>query len=87
MIWTRSGIIPRAPGLSVRQRPISAGSPQTWILLVQHPGIARERTEISSPVRLYRSGSHLIIYRMEAEWLQVLRIVHARQNWAAYLNE
>ena len=56
-------------------------------LLVQHPGIARERTEISPPVRLYRSGSHLIIYRVEASWLDVLRIVHTRQNWAAYLNE
>lgn len=56
-------------------------------LLVQHPGIARERTEIRPPVHLYRSGSHLIIYRIEAGWLDVLRIVHARQNWAAYLNE
>ena len=56
-------------------------------LLVQHPGIACERTEIRPPVRLYRSGSHLIIYRIEAEWLEVLRIVHARQNWATYLNE
>ena len=28
-------------------------------LLVQHPGIARERTEISPPVRLYRSASYL----------------------------
>jgi toxin ParE1/3/4 len=56
-------------------------------LLVQHPGMARERTEIRPPVRLYRSGSHLIIYRIDAGWLDVLRIVHARQNWAAYLNE
>ena len=43
--------------------------------------------EIHLPVRLYRSGSNLIIYRIEVEWLQVLRIVHARQNWVAYLNE
>jgi toxin ParE1/3/4 len=56
-------------------------------LLVQHLGIARERVEIHPPVRLYRSGSHLIIYRIEAGWLDVLRIVHARQNWVAYLNE
>ena len=56
-------------------------------LLVQHPGMARERAEIRPPVRLYRSGSHLIIYRIDAGWLDVLRIVHARQNWAAYLNE
>lgn len=56
-------------------------------LLVQHPGIARERTEIRPPVRLYRSGLHLIIYRIEAGWLDVLRIVHARQSWADYLTE
>ena len=56
-------------------------------LLVQHPGIARERTEIRPPVRFYRSGSRLIIYRIEAGWFEVLCIVHARQNWAAYLNE
>lgn len=56
-------------------------------LLVRHPEIARERTEIRPPVRLYRSESHLIIYRIEAGWLQVLRIVHARQSWTAYLNE
>jgi len=35
-------------------------------LLVLHLGIARERVEIRPPVRLYRSGSHLIIYRIEA---------------------
>lgn len=76
-------------------RTWSVGQAETYIrglavdmdLLVQHPGIARERTEIRPPVRLYRSGSHLIIYRIEEEWLQVLRIVHARQNWVAYLNE
>jgi len=55
-------------------------------LLVQHPGIARERVEIRPPVRLHRLGSHLIIYRIEVGCLAVLRIVHSRQNWAAYLN-
>ena len=76
-------------------RTWSVGQAETYIrilaadmnLLVQHPQIARERSEIRPPVRLYRSGSHLIIYRIEAEWLQVLRIVHARQNWSALLNE
>ena len=56
-------------------------------LLLRHPEIARERLEIRPAVRVYRSGSHLIIYRIEASWLDVLRIVHARQNWTAYLNE
>jgi toxin ParE1/3/4 len=53
--------------------------------LVQHPQIAPERRETRPPVRLYRSGSHLIIYRVEVSWLHVLRIVHARQNWVELL--
>ena len=73
----------------------SIGQAETYIraiasdmsLLVRHPAIARERLEIRPPVRVYRSGSHLIIYRIEASWLDVLHIVHARQNWTAYLNE
>lgn len=56
-------------------------------LLVRHSEMARERLEIRPPVRSDRSGSHLIIYRIEDGWLDVLRIVHARQNWMAYLSE
>lgn len=55
--------------------------------LVQHPQIAPERREVRPPVRLYRSGSHLIIYRVEAGWILVLRVVHARQNWVELLKE
>ena len=73
----------------------SVGQAETYIraiasdmsLLVRHPEIARERLEIRPPVRVYRSGPHLILYRIEDSWLDVLRIVHARQNWTAYLNE
>jgi toxin ParE1/3/4 len=54
-------------------------------LLAQHPRIARERTEIDPPVRLYQSGGHLIIYRITPDWLNVLRIVHHRQNWTTLL--
>lgn len=55
--------------------------------LVQHPQITPERRETRPPVRLYRSGSHLIIYRVEVGWLHVLRIAHARQNWVDLLKE
>jgi toxin ParE1/3/4 len=73
----------------------SVGQAETYIraigsamsLLVRHPEIARERLEIRPPVRVYRSGSHLILYRIEDSWLNVLRIVHARQNWTTYLHE
>ena len=56
-------------------------------VLAQHPTIARECPEITPPVPLFRSGSHLIIYRIGSDWLHILRIVHARQNWVVYLEE
>lgn len=55
-------------------------------LLVQNPKLARESHLIRPPVRLYRSGSPLILYRIAAGWLEVLRIVHVRQNWADLLD-
>lgn len=55
--------------------------------LLQHPEIARERTEIRPPVRLHRYGSHLIIYRIADDHLAVVRIVHARQHWQALLSD
>ena len=56
-------------------------------LLVQEPRLARESHLIRPPVRLYRSGSHLIVYRTATSWLEILRIVHVRQNWVSILNE
>lgn len=56
-------------------------------LLVREPKLARESHLIRPPVRLYRSGSHLIVYRTATSWLEVLRIVHVRQNWVSILNE
>lgn len=55
-------------------------------LLVQNPKLAPESHQIHPPVRLYRSGSHLILYRIASGWLEVLRIVHARQNWVDMQN-
>ena len=56
-------------------------------LLVQEPRLARESHLIRPPVRLYRSGSHLIVYRIATGWLEVLRIVHMRQNWVDALGD
>ena len=55
--------------------------------LLLNPEVSRERREFRPPVRIRRSGSHLIIYRIEPGWLSVFRIVHARQNWADLLDE
>ncbi|MCC5991851.1 MAG: hypothetical protein JJT99_04940 [Rhodobacteraceae bacterium] len=55
------------------------------IVAKARPKEARESHLIRPPVRLYRSGSHLILYRIAAGWLAVLRIVHMRQNRADLL--
>lgn len=54
-------------------------------LLAEFPEIARERTEFSPPVRIHPSGVHLIIYRLEGQEVEIIRILHAHQKLTAYL--
>lgn len=56
-------------------------------LLAEFPEMAREREEFSPPVRVYLSGSHLVIYRLEGQGVEIIRILHAHQNLTAYLHE
>ena len=56
-------------------------------LLAKAPFIARERTEFVPPVRVHRHQSHVIIYRLSGRDLDVVRVSHMRQNWAALLGE
>jgi toxin ParE1/3/4 len=50
------------------------------------PEIARERTEFSPPVRIHPSGRHVIIYRVDADHLDIIRILGGKQDWLAMLN-
>jgi len=50
-------------------------------LLLEQPEIARERTELTPPVRIHPVASHLIVYRIEAEHLDIIRIRHGREDW------
>ncbi|MEI4263178.1 type II toxin-antitoxin system RelE/ParE family toxin [Roseovarius sp. D0-M9] len=54
-------------------------------LLAEFPEIARERAELSPPVRIHPSGVHLVIYRLDGQWVEIIRILHAHQNLTAYL--
>ena len=56
-------------------------------LLAGFPEMARERTEFAPPVRIHPSGAHLVIYRLEGQGVEIIRILHARQNLTAYLLE
>jgi toxin ParE1/3/4 len=54
-------------------------------LLAKAPFIARERTEFVPPVRIHRHQSHVVIYRLTGENLDILRVAHMRQNWVSLL--
>lgn len=56
-------------------------------LLAEFPEIARERTEFSPPMRIHPSGAHLVMYRKTEVGIELIRILHAHQNLAAFLLE
>ncbi len=56
-------------------------------LLAEFPEMARARTEFSPPVRIHPSGAHLLIYRLEGQGVEIIRILHAHQNLTAYLSD
>ena len=49
--------------------------------LIVNPRIARERTELTPPVRIHPYGSHIIIYTIATDHLAVIRVRHAREDW------
>lgn len=57
----------------------------TFDRLLFMPELGRERVEFDPPVRLHLSGEHIIIYRIEADHLVILRILGGKQDWAAIL--
>lgn len=50
--------------------------------LAERPEIARERRELNPPVRIHPVASHLVVYRIESDHLDIIRIRHAREDWA-----
>lgn len=54
-------------------------------LLAEFPEMDRERTEFSPPARIHPSGAHLVIYWLEGQGVEIIRILHAHQKLTAYL--
>ncbi|MDK4713591.1 type II toxin-antitoxin system RelE/ParE family toxin [Rhizobium sp. CNPSo 4039] len=51
-------------------------------LMAANPRMAREREEISPPVRIHPFKAHLIVYRIEEDGaIFVIRIRHEHENW------
>ncbi|MCZ0964342.1 type II toxin-antitoxin system RelE/ParE family toxin [Paracoccus benzoatiresistens] len=55
-------------------------------LLRTMPGIARERPEFTPPVRIHPTGPHLVIYRVEDDYLHIVRVLGGRQDWQKLLD-
>ena len=51
-------------------------------VLGEHPEAARERLEITPPVRCHPHASHIIIYVIDADGdALILRVRHAHEDW------
>ncbi len=52
-------------------------------LIAANPRMARERHEISPPVRIHPFKAHLIVYRLEEDGsVFVIRIRHGHEEWS-----
>ncbi len=54
---------------------------RTFRLLGDNPYLARERTEIRPPVRIYPCGSHMAVYVTNGAGTLILRIRHQKEDW------
>ncbi|MDY6962600.1 MAG: type II toxin-antitoxin system RelE/ParE family toxin [Pseudomonadota bacterium] len=52
-------------------------------LIAENPRLARERHEISPPVRIHPFKAHLVVYRINEDGtVFVIRIRHGHEDWA-----
>lgn len=52
-------------------------------LIVASPRMARERLEITPPVRIHPFKAHLVVYRIEQDGdILIIRVRHGHENWA-----
>ena len=53
-----------------------------FALIVANPRLARERSEITPPVRIHPHKAHLIIYVIEDDnTIVIVRVRHAHEDW------
>jgi len=57
----------------------------TFDFLAEYPRAARERLEITPPVRVHPCRAHMIIYVIEGADIFILRLRHGREDWESGL--
>ena len=51
-------------------------------MIAAYPRIARERSELSPPMRIYPFKAHLVVYRVEEGGnVLIVRVRHAHEDW------
>lgn len=50
-------------------------------LFSESPRMARERVELSPPVRVHPFKAHVIIYQIEGDDILIIRVRHGREDW------
>lgn len=58
-----------------------AGLEQAFAFLAEYPRAARERREITPPVRVHPFKSHIIVYRINGADVRILRVRHGHEDW------
>jgi len=54
-----------------------------FALIAANPRMARERHELSPPMRIHPFKAHLIVYRIEGDGdIFVVRVRHGHEDWA-----
>ncbi|OCP25120.1 MULTISPECIES: type II toxin-antitoxin system RelE/ParE family toxin [unclassified Ensifer] len=53
-----------------------------FVLIAASPRMARERPELSPPMRIHPFKAHLVVYRVEADGdILIVRVRHGHENW------
>jgi toxin ParE1/3/4 len=57
----------------------------TFQMLADNPLMARERRELTPPVRLHPFQAHMIVYVEDGPGVLIVRVLHGRQDWESAL--
>jgi len=57
------------------------GIQSAFAVLTTFPGAGPERAELSPGIRVYASGSHLIVYRALDDRILIVAVRHGREDW------
>ena len=68
--------------LGVAERLIDSITSRFY-LLAEHPRIGQARDDLLAGARSFPVGNYLIVYDIDGEDVQILRVVHGRRNLAA----